>query len=295
MLSFLFAGHSNDEDSSVSFFFWDGDDVFFTSLSSSSPGSGALPMVFFWLVFRGLGFQVLKSSLAPWSAFSGGLRFGSRSSFLLVDGSLVLILIFLLDLDVDKQISLLSSACVLFLSADSEGSAAAAVEESPVGPDFMGRRRGVFLGFGGSEMAPLGDQGKRTSAMRDIQPRRRTINPRETQSSSLSTPLSGKCEPDEICSSLRPALQKDPKLADDSDEEVKTWNLRPRKLIAKKRVLSITVPLSQKEIKEDIISMTGGMRPPGRPKKRPKHLQNHIDIISPGGCLDDISDDTYKI
>ncbi|KAE9600769.1 hypothetical protein Lalb_Chr13g0290451 [Lupinus albus] len=57
-------------------------------------------------------------------------------------------------------------------------------------------------------------------------------------------------------------------------------------------VFSLT--LTKKEIESDFLKMTGEL-PPKKPLRRPKIVQNQIDAIFPGLCLDNITPETYKL
>ncbi|KAL2478004.1 Uncharacterized protein Fot_47018 [Forsythia ovata] len=61
-----------------------------------------------------------------------------------------------------------------------------------------------------------------------------------------------------------------------------------------KRKLSFEISLSQREIEEDIYSLTGS-RPNRRPKKRAKNVQKQLDDVFPGSWLASITPDSYKV
>ncbi|XP_039058146.1 uncharacterized protein LOC120201642 [Hibiscus syriacus] len=55
-----------------------------------------------------------------------------------------------------------------------------------------------------------------------------------------------------------------------------------------------SVSLSKKEIEQDFMAITG-RRPPGRPKKRARHVQKQLDSLFPGMWLSEVSEDSYKV
>ncbi|KAF5957916.1 hypothetical protein HYC85_005141 [Camellia sinensis] len=55
-----------------------------------------------------------------------------------------------------------------------------------------------------------------------------------------------------------------------------------------------SISLLRDEVERDFMAISG-MRPPRRPKKRPKLLQKHVDAIFPGLWLTEITPDTYKV
>lgn len=67
-----------------------------------------------------------------------------------------------------------------------------------------------------------------------------------------------------------------------------------RRLATEKEREKFSVALSKKEIEEDFMAMME-RRPPRRPKKRPRIVQNQIDTLSPGLWLTEITADLYDV
>ncbi|KAG9450606.1 hypothetical protein H6P81_010571 [Aristolochia fimbriata] len=57
---------------------------------------------------------------------------------------------------------------------------------------------------------------------------------------------------------------------------------------------TLSIPLTKQEIEEDFLAMTG-LKPPRRPKKRPRAIQKKLNETFPGLWLCDITPDSYKI
>ncbi|XP_068639103.1 uncharacterized protein [Aristolochia californica] len=57
---------------------------------------------------------------------------------------------------------------------------------------------------------------------------------------------------------------------------------------------TLSIPLSKQEIEEDFLAVTG-LKPPRRPKKRPRAIQKKLNESFPGLWLCDITPDSYKI
>ncbi|GFS32378.1 hypothetical protein Acr_00g0022400 [Actinidia rufa] len=55
-----------------------------------------------------------------------------------------------------------------------------------------------------------------------------------------------------------------------------------------------SVSLSREEVERDFLAVAG-IRPPRRPKKRPRIVQKQLDAIFPGLWLTEITPDTYKV
>uniref|UniRef100_A0A5B6ZC79 DUF1639 family protein n=1 Tax=Davidia involucrata TaxID=16924 RepID=A0A5B6ZC79_DAVIN len=55
-----------------------------------------------------------------------------------------------------------------------------------------------------------------------------------------------------------------------------------------------SISLRRKEVESDFLAMAG-IRPPRRPKKRPKIVQKQLDSIFPGLWLTEITSETYKV
>ncbi|GFZ12224.1 hypothetical protein Acr_23g0006090 [Actinidia rufa] len=55
-----------------------------------------------------------------------------------------------------------------------------------------------------------------------------------------------------------------------------------------------SVSLSREEVERDFLA-AAGIRPPRRPKKRPRIVQKQLDAIFPGLWLTEITPDTYKV
>ncbi|KAL3616479.1 hypothetical protein CASFOL_039869 [Castilleja foliolosa] len=94
-----------------------------------------------------------------------------------------------------------------------------------------------------------------------------------------------------------------------SNERVLKWNLRDRKLMqlskAKQqqaltekagvpKVPSLSLELNAREIAEDLFAFTGKLSLK-RTNKRDKNVQKQIDLIYPGGGLETITVDRYKV
>ncbi|XP_010254097.1 PREDICTED: uncharacterized protein LOC104595181 [Nelumbo nucifera] len=62
----------------------------------------------------------------------------------------------------------------------------------------------------------------------------------------------------------------------------------------KKERPKFSISLSREEIEEDFLTMTR-TRPPRRPKKRPKIIQNQLDANFPGLWLTEVTPDSYKV
>lgn len=56
----------------------------------------------------------------------------------------------------------------------------------------------------------------------------------------------------------------------------------------------LRVPLMKQDIEDDFVAMTG-IRPPRKPKKRPRHVQRQIDRFFPGLWLSEIRASMYKV
>ncbi|KAG6573950.1 hypothetical protein SDJN02_25768 [Cucurbita argyrosperma subsp. argyrosperma] len=67
-----------------------------------------------------------------------------------------------------------------------------------------------------------------------------------------------------------------------------------RLVMEKKEREKFSVSLSKKEIEEDFMAMVE-RRPPRRPKKRPRNVQNQIDTLFPGAWLTEITADLYDV
>ncbi|KAJ8622853.1 hypothetical protein MRB53_031382 [Persea americana] len=111
-------------------------------------------------------------------------------------------------------------------------------------------------------------------------------------------------------------LIKEISAANDKEEEaVKStgpWNLRSRKAFChspksqlnhqrngasvsvKREPKKLSLSLRKEEIEEDFLAMAGS-KPPRRPKKRPKVIQQQLDEIFPGLGLSGITADKYKV
>ncbi|KAJ9563662.1 hypothetical protein OSB04_008822 [Centaurea solstitialis] len=71
---------------------------------------------------------------------------------------------------------------------------------------------------------------------------------------------------------------------------------RPKRNLEKKeeKKIRFSIALSRKEIEEDFIAMIG-KKPPRKPKKRPRIIQNDIDAVFPGLWLSEVHPDRYKV
>ncbi|CAL1370027.1 unnamed protein product [Linum trigynum] len=56
----------------------------------------------------------------------------------------------------------------------------------------------------------------------------------------------------------------------------------------------LRVPLSKEEIEEDFMEIAR-IRPPRRPKKRPRIVQKYLDVVFPGLWLTEVTADLYKV
>ncbi|CAM8933930.1 unnamed protein product [Rhodiola kirilowii] len=54
------------------------------------------------------------------------------------------------------------------------------------------------------------------------------------------------------------------------------------------------VPLRREEVEEDFLMM-GGIRPPRRPKKRPRAIQKELDTLFPGLWLTEVTPERYDV
>ncbi|KAL9372415.1 hypothetical protein Peur_034659 [Populus x canadensis] len=61
-----------------------------------------------------------------------------------------------------------------------------------------------------------------------------------------------------------------------------------------KEKVKFSISLSKREIEEDFLEMVR-IRPPRRPKKRPRIVQKNLDSIFPGLWLAEITPDSYKV
>ncbi|XP_065860735.1 uncharacterized protein [Euphorbia lathyris] len=61
-----------------------------------------------------------------------------------------------------------------------------------------------------------------------------------------------------------------------------------------KEKIKFSVPLSKREIEQDFMEMAK-IRPPRRPKKRPRIVQKYLDSIFPGLWLTEVTADAYKV
>jgi hypothetical protein len=55
-----------------------------------------------------------------------------------------------------------------------------------------------------------------------------------------------------------------------------------------------SISLPRDEIERDLMVMTG-LKPPRRPKKRPRAVQRHLDTLVPGAWLTEITPEIYKV
>ncbi|XP_058088174.1 uncharacterized protein LOC131235081 isoform X2 [Magnolia sinica] len=62
----------------------------------------------------------------------------------------------------------------------------------------------------------------------------------------------------------------------------------------KKEKLEFSISLSRKEIEDDFLAITG-LKPPRRPKKRPKNIQKILDANFPCLLLSEITPDSWRI
>ncbi|KAF2298706.1 hypothetical protein GH714_025580 [Hevea brasiliensis] len=58
--------------------------------------------------------------------------------------------------------------------------------------------------------------------------------------------------------------------------------------------VKFSVPLSKEEIEQDFMEIAR-IRPPRRPKKRPRMVQKYLDSIFPGLWLTEVTPDSYKV
>ncbi|XP_023746228.1 uncharacterized protein LOC111894386 [Lactuca sativa] len=66
-----------------------------------------------------------------------------------------------------------------------------------------------------------------------------------------------------------------------------------RKLEKKEERAKFSIALSRKEIEDDFIAITG-KKPPRKPNKRPKNIQNRLQVLFPGSRLCEVHPDLYK-
>lgn len=115
---------------------------------------------------------------------------------------------------------------------------------------------------------------------------------------------------------VREKLMIDLKVATDNlkvslfqEANPKPWNLRTRRAACKaphqtnqdnnnKRKMDerpkFSVSLSKDEVQQDFRALLG-TRPPRRPKKRPKIVQNNLDTLFPGLWLTEVTVESYKV
>ncbi|CAI0380825.1 unnamed protein product [Linum tenue] len=68
----------------------------------------------------------------------------------------------------------------------------------------------------------------------------------------------------------------------------------PSVAVIRGRPSKLRVPLSKEEIEEDFMEIAR-IRPPRRPKKRPRIVQKYLDVIFPGLWLTEVTADLYKV
>ncbi|KAK8965684.1 hypothetical protein KSP40_PGU015337 [Platanthera guangdongensis] len=84
-----------------------------------------------------------------------------------------------------------------------------------------------------------------------------------------------------------------PSAASEKNNQAKSTRRRSESL-EKNDWPKISIPLTRKEIENDIFAITGS-RPSRRPKKRPRILQRQLDLLHPGSWLPSISSDAYRV
>ncbi|CAL5445180.1 unnamed protein product [Camellia sinensis] len=81
-------------------------------------------------------------------------------------------------------------------------------------------------------------------------------------------------------------------------ETAMTMTTQQMQIVVEKREkeprAKFSISLSREEIEKDFLAMAR-IRPPRRPKKRPKIVQRQIDAIFPGMWLTEVTPDTYKV
>ncbi|KAG8661554.1 uncharacterized protein LOC110618204 [Manihot esculenta] len=80
-----------------------------------------------------------------------------------------------------------------------------------------------------------------------------------------------------------------PRKALEIDSLVKRQSMEPQK-----ERIKFSVPLSKEEIEQDFMEIAR-IRPPRRPKKRPRMVQKYLDSIFPGLWLAEVTPDSYKV
>uniref|UniRef100_A0A0A0KT80 Thioesterase domain-containing protein n=1 Tax=Cucumis sativus TaxID=3659 RepID=A0A0A0KT80_CUCSA len=92
--------------------------------------------------------------------------------------------------------------------------------------------------------------------------------------------------------SEKKAIRNSPLRSGDGGGSVKSSG---RRLVTEKKEREkFSVSLSKKEIEEDFMAMIE-RRPPRRPKKRPRIVQNQMDTLFPGLWLTEITPDLYEV
>ncbi|KAI3720055.1 hypothetical protein L6452_20963 [Arctium lappa] len=113
----------------------------------------------------------------------------------------------------------------------------------------------------------------------------RPVNTKLKQKSTFNAP-----PPDVTCGEGGGRGGINPDVVDD----LKKSSRPKRNLEKKEEKVRFSIALSRKEIEEDFIAMIG-KKPPRKPKKRPKIIQNELDAVFPGLWLSEVHPDRYKV
>ncbi|XP_068636890.1 uncharacterized protein [Aristolochia californica] len=94
----------------------------------------------------------------------------------------------------------------------------------------------------------------------------------------------------------KPRLDGSPPLPTETrPKSLRLRGLAPEKVEDKRNEIpKFSISLTRDEIEEDFLAMTQA-KPPRRPKKRPKIVQNKLDDLFPGLWLSNITLDSYKV
>ncbi|KDP20140.1 hypothetical protein JCGZ_05909 [Jatropha curcas] len=80
----------------------------------------------------------------------------------------------------------------------------------------------------------------------------------------------------------------------DSPNRIETSLVKRQSVEPVKERIKFSVPLSKTEIEQDFMEIAR-IRPPRRPKKRPRIVQKYLDSIFPGLWLAEVTPDSYKV
>lgn len=112
------------------------------------------------------------------------------------------------------------------------------------------------------------------------------VFPSPTKPEAIITPVISKSEQETACNT--------PPQEAISNPECNKKSARLRRNCENSGRAKFFVSLSRHEIEQDFIAITG-KRPSGKPKKRPRVVQNQINAIFPCQCLTEVHADHYKV